>query len=72
VNIIVETAGFTEVLYRYRAPQGSKLTYIGQPCGLRYIGTSFNAVILGFPLYFVKEEDAKIMADEILRKLGYR
>ncbi len=72
VNIIIETAGFTEVLYRYRAPQNSGLTYVGLPCGLRYIGTSFNAVILGFPLYFVKEEDAKIMVHEILRKLGYR
>jgi hypothetical protein len=72
INVITRQAGFTEVLYRYRAPLNSQLHYVGQPCGLRYIGTSFNAIILGFPMYFIKEEDAKKMVDEILTKLGYR
>lgn len=72
VNIVLQAAGFTEVLYRYRGPQNSQLTYIGLPCGLRYIGTSFNAVILGFPLYFISENDVNNMVNEILGKLEYR
>ena len=73
INVIKQRAGFTDILYRYRNSEDSNLLqYRGSTCGLMYTGTVFDAVILGFPMYFIKKEDAKIMADEILRTLQYK
>ncbi|MBO8183235.1 MAG: hypothetical protein DRP91_06250 [Candidatus Neomarinimicrobiota bacterium] len=72
VNVIPEAAGFTDVLYRYRNNDYTGIpTHRGYPCGLRYYGTVFDAVVLGFPIFFIKEEDAIRMGGEILRSLGY-
>lgn len=71
VNIIPDRAGFTEIIYSYKNADDSPLVqYRGRACGLRYFGTSFDAVVLGFPIFFIKREDAEILADEILRSLG--
>jgi len=72
VNVIPRRAGFTEVIYRYgNDPDG--LTWPrGLPIGLRYYGTAFNAVVFGFPIFFIKKDDAKVMARKILSSLGLR
>jgi hypothetical protein len=44
-------------------------SYRGRAMALRYYGTVYDAVILGFPMYFVVESDAKKMAQEILQNL---
>jgi len=73
INTIQRAGGFTDILYRYRNEAGSTFpTFAGQSIGLLYTGTVFDAVILGFPIYFIKSEHAEIMADEMLRMLGYR
>jgi hypothetical protein len=72
INIITYRAGFTEVFYTYLNPMGSALyQYRGQPCALKYTGTVFNSVVLGFPLYFIKEDQSKILGEQILKSLGY-
>lgn len=70
VNLIIKPAGFTDILYSYVNRDDSPyVMYRGRAIGLRYYGTVFDAVVLGFPLYFVKKEDAIKMAHEILRSL---
>ena len=68
INVIDERAGFTEFIYAY---EGLTLSLRGRPIGLRYYGTSFDAVVLGFPLFFMRKEDAETAASEVLQALGY-
>lgn len=64
-------AGFTDGIYFYKNEDNSPyFKYRGRTCGLRYYGTSFQSVVLGFPLWYVKQDDAKIMAKEILTQMG--
>lgn len=73
VNTIEIAGGFTDILYRYIAPPDSPFRdYAGQPVGLLYSGTVFDAVILGFPVYFLRHQDAVTMTDKILQLLSYR
>lgn len=72
VNLMPRRAGFTEVIYRYKNDEATGIgTYRGYACGLRYYGTVFDAIVLGFPIFFINEDDAAVMADEMLRSLGY-
>lgn len=70
VNLITTMAGFTDVLYSYEnSPNSPNVTYRGRAVALRYYGTVYDAVVLGFPMYFIKKDQAKVMAQEILRSL---
>ena len=74
VNIIppdVGFAGFTELLYRYENDLQGLTWPRGNAVGLRYFGTSFDAVVLGFPMFFLQREDAIRMGRDILDSLGY-
>lgn len=71
VNLITVPAGFTEGLYSYEnLPNSPYVTYRGRYIALRYYGTTYDAVVLGFPMYFVRENDARTMAREILQSLN--
>ena len=70
VNLITTMAGFTDVLYSYEnSPNSPNVTYRGRAVALRYYGTVYDAVVLGFPMYFIKKDQAKVMAQEILQSL---
>jgi hypothetical protein len=70
VNLITGFAGFTDILYSYENdPTSPNVTYRGRAIALRYYGTVYDAVVLGFPMYFVDRSDAKVMAQEIFRSL---
>jgi hypothetical protein len=70
VNLITKPAGFTDPLYAYKNLDNSTFTtYRGRPMALRYYGTVYDAVVLGFPMYFIREADAKVMAQQILANL---
>ena len=70
VNLITSMAGFTDILYSYENdPSSPNVSYRGRAIALRYYGTVYDAVVLGFPMYFVKKDDAKVMAQEILQSL---
>ena len=68
VNVIPARGGFTRVIYSY---DGTLPGYRGMAVGLRYFGTSFDAAVFGFPIYFLREDDAQTLADEILNSMGY-
>jgi hypothetical protein len=42
----------------------------GTPVALIYYGTSFNAAVVGFPLFFMVEEDVSAFADAVLARIG--
>lgn len=70
VNLITTMAGFTDVLYSYENdPMSPNVSYRGRAVALRYYGTVYDAVVLGFPMYFIKKQDAQVMSQEILRSL---
>ncbi len=70
VNLILKPAGFTDMLYVYKNRDDSPYyQYRGRGMALRYYGTVYDAVVLGFPMYFVVESDAKVMAQQILQNL---
>jgi len=71
INLILLPAGFTDGIYFYQNANDSPYyQYRGRTVGLRYYGTSFQATVLGFPLFFIEKENAKIMAREILKQMG--
>ncbi len=70
VNIIRERGGFTEIAVAYdTSPQTSYPEFRGSVVGLIYFGTSFDAAILGFPLFFIEREDAKRFATAIMDRM---
>jgi len=70
VNLITQMAGFTDILYSYmNLPSSPNVSYRGRAIALQYYGTSYNAIVLGFPMYFIQKGDAITMAGEILRSL---
>jgi hypothetical protein len=68
VDIIVERANFTEVVYSYRSA-GDYPAARGSTVGHRYRGTAYDAVVFGFPLYFLHQEDANRLAQDVLGSL---
>ncbi|MEJ2634037.1 MAG: hypothetical protein P8184_01945 [Calditrichia bacterium] len=71
INIMPRRAGFTDVIYTYANDITGSTKWRGEPTGIRYYGTSFNTIVLGFPMFFIRESDAQIMANEMLKSLGY-
>jgi len=72
VNIIRKRGPFSDILCSYGTSNNTNFPqYRGYACGLIYYGTSFNVVILGFPIFFIEQDDAKILMEEILQALNY-
>jgi hypothetical protein len=42
----------------------------GRVCGVRYLGEDFKTVFLGFPLYYMDLEQARLLAHKVLNDLG--
>jgi len=70
INIIPSRGGFTSNIFIYDNPSWGLVAPRGMACALRYYGTSFNAAVFGFPIYFIRKNDARIMAKEVLQSLG--
>ncbi len=71
INIIPSRGGFTSNIFIYDNAADGLVEPRGMACGLRYYGTSFNAAVFGFPIYFIRKDDARVMASEVLRSLGF-
>ena len=73
INTIPKRGAFTKIIYSYHAKPNSQLPdFRGQTVGIQYFGTSFNAVVLGFPIYFLKKQDAQVVANDILNNMGFK
>ena len=64
INTIEERGGFTEGIYAYFGEENEN--FIGEDCGVRYTGTDFNVIVIGFPMFFLMQEDAEVMAAELI------
>jgi hypothetical protein len=42
----------------------------GAVCGVRYLGEGFKTVFLGFPLYYMDREQARLLAHKVLNDFG--
>ena len=71
INVMPRRAGFTEVMYVYANNISGLTTWRGEPVGIRYYGSVFNTIVLGFPMFFIRESDAQIMANQMLTSLGF-
>ena len=71
INTIEERGGFTEGVYFYFSDQKEYENLTGKTVGIRYYGTVYNVIVLGFPIYFMMPEDAAVMATEILQAIQH-
>lgn len=72
VNYILDMAGFTNRMLLYKNDLSSLYyKYRSQTVGLRYYGSVFDALVLGFPLYFIEKESAAKLGSDILQSMGY-
>jgi hypothetical protein len=68
VEAITPVAG-TEAIYTIDMENNTSV-FEGEICGIRYIGSDYNMVYLGFPLYFMEEADIKILIDSVMNDFG--
>ena len=69
IRVVEGRTGWTHSLVSFIS-SSSNPDFQGKPCGTRYEGTTYNAVLLDFPLYYTKEEGARGLCDYILDYLG--
>lgn len=70
-NLVVTAVlkgGFTRDLMVY---QGSDPFNQGLPCAIRYFGDVYDLAFIGFPLYMIKKDDARVFASALLKNMGY-
>jgi hypothetical protein len=63
-----EWGGFTVPIYTYH---GSDPRVDGMPCGLRYYGSAYDLIYLGFPLWYMQYDGAKQIGNDILKSMGF-
>jgi hypothetical protein len=70
VNVFTDLADSTKVLFTYSNPDTTHFPiFKGLPCGIRCGKPGYDAITLGFPLFFIQNDDAKRLADEIIRNM---
>jgi len=68
VNVF-EPGAFAEEILLYQSASRDP-DFHGKPCAIKYSGTTYKVVFLGFPLFYIKQDQAAALAQEILRFLG--
>lgn len=67
IDLILQRAGFARPIYTYQNQLNSQFWYYrGRVIGIVYYGTVYNVAVLGFPLYFMKEDEVKLFANNLL------
>lgn len=57
-----------EVIYSFNSAS-SDTSFQDKPCGIRYLGENYRVVFFGFPIYFMKEDEATLLAQKVLSDL---
>ena len=65
-NIEIMTPGPFEVPILTFNSASADTTFQGKPCAVKYSGTTYNVVFFGFPLFYIRQEEAKALADKVL------
>ncbi len=70
INIITPGA-FTRNIFTFLCKDGfaDRVTFQHRACAIRYLGSSFDIILFGFPLLYIEPDDAKLIADKILEDL---
>jgi hypothetical protein len=58
-----------EAIYTFRSATADTL-FENKPCGVRNLSPGYNVVMLGFPLYFIEEDQAHALAQVVLNDFG--
>jgi len=68
VAVITEKGSFTREILKFKGndPYASDL-----PCAIRYYGDIYNIAFVGFPIWALKKEDARIFVSQLLKNMGY-
>ncbi len=68
VYLFKQLGGFAVPIIQYN---GLNESLNGLPCGLRYFGSVFDLIFLGFPMWHLEGESAKRLGDQILDSMGF-
>jgi len=71
IEVITEKGPFTEAIYTYLG-EDLNSGLIAQPCGIRYLGTQFNVIVITFPMTFLKEDNKRLLANKLLEAIRYK
>jgi len=61
---------FTELLYTYRSSQQPPSQFHGLPVGLRHITNDLGIIVFGFPLYYMRQDEAMASIEQALTDMG--
>jgi len=61
---------FTELLFTYRSSQQPPSQFHGLPVGLRHITNDLGIIIFGFPLYYMRQDEAMETIEQALTDMG--
>ncbi|MCK4576663.1 M20/M25/M40 family metallo-hydrolase, partial [candidate division WOR-3 bacterium] len=50
--------------------EGSSSPFEGEVCGVRYLGADYKTVFLGFPLYYMDQDQARSAAQKVMTDFG--
>ncbi|MGC8654861.1 MAG: hypothetical protein ACP5US_12820, partial [Candidatus Kryptoniota bacterium] len=67
ITVITQRGPFAQPILSYR---GTIEDYAGRICGLKYVGTAYRVVVVGFPLYFLQSQDAQVLAVKLMEVIG--
>ena len=65
----VEAQSALTPIYTFLSASGDT-SFDGKVCGIRYLGSDYQVVVLGFPLYFLQDADAETLVSRVLRDFG--
>ena len=68
IDVILEPGGFTMPIFKLYSDD----PYVDQEaCGVRYFGSGFDVIYLGFPIWHMNGNDAKALGAKILEDMGF-
>ena len=68
IDVILEPGGFTMPIFKLHSDDH----YVDQEaCGVRYFGSGFDVIYLGFPIWHMNGNDAKALGEKILEDMGF-
>jgi hypothetical protein len=68
VQVVVDKGPFTREIALFK---GDDANAKDLPCAIRYYGDVYDICFIGFPLWAIKQDQARVFAGQILKSMGY-
>lgn len=70
INIITSGA-FTRNIFTFQCKEGfsDRAIFQDRACAIRYTGSSFDIILFGFPLLYIRPDEAKLVAQKVIEDL---